>query len=162
MRTVQVPIWSEVDGQDDIRWYEAVRQTNGRYKVTVQVDNHNYSTGIYNVHLYYIQNDGSQIGVGGTQTNVTLSEPKADLAITGLNNATGSYDVVISNLIAPRGFKEVLVPTWSEKNGQDDIIWYNEQGGRRPHAAASYAMLSGSRSAVLPNPYTAQEAAAAA
>ena len=124
VRTVQVPIWSEVDGQDDIRWYEAVRQTNGSYKVTVQVANHKYSTGIYNVHLYYIQNDGSQIGVGGTQTNVTLSEPKADLAITGLNNATGSYDVVISNLVAPRGFKEVLVPTWSEKNGQDDIIWY--------------------------------------
>ena len=46
--------------------------------------------------------------------------------------------------------------------GTDDIIWYNEQGGRRPHAAASYAMLSGSRSAVLPNPYTAEEAAAAA
>ena len=124
VRTVQVPIWSEVDGQDDIRWYEAVRQTNGSYKVTVQVANHKYSTGIYNVHLYYIQNDGSQIGVGGTQTNVTLSEPKADLAITGLNNTTGSYDVVISNLFAPRGFKEVLVPTWSEKNGQDDIIWY--------------------------------------
>ena len=124
VRTVQVPIWSEKDGQDDIRWYEATRQTDGNYKVTVQVADHKYSTGIYNVHLYYIQNDGSQIGVGGTQTNVTLSEPKADLAITGLNNATGSYDVVISNLVAPRGFKEVLVPTWSEKNGQDDIIWY--------------------------------------
>ena len=124
VRTVQVPIWSEVDGQDDIRWYEATRQTNGSYKVTVQVADHKYSTGIYSVHLYYIQNDGSQIGVGGTQTNVTLSEPKADLAITGLNNATGSYDLVISNLVAPRGFKEVLVPTWSEKNGQDDIIWY--------------------------------------
>ena len=55
---------------------------------------------------------------------VENQDPKADLAITGLNNATGSYDVVISNLIAPRGFKEVLVPTWSEKNGQDDIIWY--------------------------------------
>ena len=46
--------------------------------------------------------------------------------------------------------------------GTDDIIWYNEQGGRRSHAAASYAMLSGDRSAALPNPYTAEEAAAAA
>lgn len=109
VRTVQVPIWSEKDGQDDIRWYEATRQTDGNYKVTVQVADHKYSTGIYNVHLYYIQNDGSQIGVGGTQTKVTLSDPKADLAITGLNNATGSYDVVISNLVAPRGFKEDLV-----------------------------------------------------
>ena len=124
VRTVQVPIWSEDDGQDDIRWYEATRQTDGNYKVTVQVANHKNVTGLYNVHLYYIQNDGSRIGVGGTQTKVTLLEPKADLAITGLNNATGSYDVVISNLVAPRGFKEVLVPTWSEKNDQDDIIWY--------------------------------------
>ena len=124
VRTVQVPIWSEADGQDDIRWYEATRQTDGTYKVTVQVANHKNVTGLYNVHLYYVQNDGSQIGVGGTQTRVTLSDPKADLAITGLNNATGSYDLVISNLVAPRGFKEVLVPTWSEKNGQDDIIWY--------------------------------------
>ena len=124
VRTVQVPIWSEKDGQDDIRWYQATRQADGSYKVNVQVANHKYSTGTYNVHLYYIQNDGSQVGVGATQTKVTLSEPKADLAITGLNNATGSYDVIISNLVAPRGFKEVLVPTWSEKNGQDDIIWY--------------------------------------
>ena len=27
-------------GQDDIRWYEATRQTDGNYKVTVQVANH--------------------------------------------------------------------------------------------------------------------------
>lgn len=46
--------------------------------------------------------------------------------------------------------------------GTDDIIWYNEQGGRRSHAAASYAMLSGDRSAALPNPYTAADVNAAA
>lgn len=46
--------------------------------------------------------------------------------------------------------------------GTDDIIWYNEQGGRRPHAAASYAMLSGDRSAALPNPYAAADVDAAA
>ena len=79
VRTVQVPIWSEVDGQDDIRWYEATRQTDGNYKVTVQVADHKNSTGLYNVHLYYVQNDGSRIGVGGTQTKVTLSEPKPTL-----------------------------------------------------------------------------------
>lgn len=46
--------------------------------------------------------------------------------------------------------------------GTDDIIWYNEQGGRRSHAAASYAMLSGDRSAALPNPYMAADVDAAA
>ena len=34
--------------------------------------------------------------------------------------------------------------------GADDIIWYNNQGGRRPHAAASYLMLSGDHTVRLP------------
>lgn len=38
--------------------------------------------------------------------------------------------------------------------GTDDIIWYNAQGGKRPHAAASYLILSGDRTVTLPNPYT--------
>lgn len=46
--------------------------------------------------------------------------------------------------------------------GTDDIIWYSGQGGRRPHAAASYLVLSGSRSVTLPNPYTAADGELAA
>ena len=41
-----------------------------------------------------------------------------------------------------------------EVYGTDDILWYNSQGGKRPHASASYLVLSGDRSATLPNPYT--------
>lgn len=46
--------------------------------------------------------------------------------------------------------------------GTDDIIWYDSQGGKRPHAAASYLVLSGDRSARLPHPYAAGEAMDAA
>ena len=55
VRTVQVPTWSDKDGQDDIRWYEATRQANGDYKVSVKASDHKNSTGQYHVHLYYIQ-----------------------------------------------------------------------------------------------------------
>ena len=41
-----------------------------------------------------------------------------------------------------------------EVYGTDDILWYNAQGGKRPHASASYLVLSAGRSATLPNPYT--------
>ena len=41
-----------------------------------------------------------------------------------------------------------------EVYGTDDILWYNAQGGKRPHASASYLVLSGDRSVTLPNPYT--------
>ena len=33
--------------------------------------------------------------------------------------------------------------------GEDDLIWYHAQGGRRPHAAASYAVLYGNSQAAL-------------
>ena len=33
--------------------------------------------------------------------------------------------------------------------GADDIIWYNNQGGRRPHAVASFPVLSGDQDARL-------------
>ena len=33
--------------------------------------------------------------------------------------------------------------------GENDIIWYTEQGGRRPHAAAAYLVLYGDPNARL-------------
>lgn len=34
--------------------------------------------------------------------------------------------------------------------GTDDLVWYNAQGGKRPHAAAAYTMLLGDTDAALP------------
>ena len=52
VREVKVPIWSSVNGQDDIIWYTAARQSDGTYKVTVKASNHKNSVGEYNIHLY--------------------------------------------------------------------------------------------------------------
>lgn len=46
------------------------KQADGSYKALVRASNHKYSTGEYIVHLYYNQNDGSLVGVGGTTTTV--------------------------------------------------------------------------------------------
>ena len=126
VRTVQVPIWSEKDGQDDIRWYEATRQANGNYKVTVQVVNHKYSTGLYNIHLYYILNDGSQVGVGGTTTTVEFrnAKTKTQTYITNVNSEAGSYTVVVDQAPQGRQIKNIRVAVWSESN-QGNLSWYN-------------------------------------
>ena len=93
VRTVQVPIWSEKDGQDDIRWYEATRQANGTYTVNVQATSHKNSIGLYNIHLYYILNDGSRVGVGGTTTTVEFrnAKTKTQTYITNVNSEAGSF-----------------------------------------------------------------------
>ena len=130
VQTVSVPIWSEINGQDDIIWYTANRQNNGTYTVNVKASAHKNSTGLYNIHLYYIQKDGQMTGVGGTTTQVFIGKtpeqlkPKASFAIENNNDKAGTFDAVITNISAPLGVKEVLVPSWSLENGQDDLIWH--------------------------------------
>ena len=130
VETVSVPIWSEINGQDDIIWYTANRQNNGTYTVNVKASAHKNSTGLYNVHLYYVQKDGQLTGVGGTTTQVFIGKtseqlkPKVSFAIENNNAKNGTFDAVITNITAPLGVKEVLVPTWSLEKSQDDLIWH--------------------------------------
>ena len=130
VRSVSVPIWSETGGQDDLVWYTANRQANGTYTVNVKAADHKNSTGLYNVHLYYVQNNGQLTGVGGTTTNVYIGKrpedlkPSGTLTIENNNVETGTFDAVIRNVVAPNGLKEVLIPTWSDKNWQDDLVWH--------------------------------------
>ena len=124
VREVKLPTWSHVDGQDDIIWYTAKKQADGTYKTTVKVSDHKYSTGLYNVHLYYIQGNGKIVGVAGTQVNVSLARAKGNLTIQNNNPDTGTFDVIVSGISSPYGVREVKLPTWSNVNGQDDIIWY--------------------------------------
>ncbi|MDB8622076.1 MULTISPECIES: GBS Bsp-like repeat-containing protein [Streptococcus] len=130
VRSVSVPIWSETGGQDDLVWYTANRQANGTYTVNVKAADHKNSTGLYNVHLYYVQNNGQLTGVGGTSTQVFIGKtpeqlkPKASFIIENNNAKSGTFDAVITNITAPLGVKEVLVPSWSLENGQDDLIWH--------------------------------------
>ena len=124
LKTVSLPTWSEANGQDDIKWYNAERQPDGTYRKRVRASDHNNVQGEYNVHLYYVQNDGRLVGAGGIKTNVSISKPQGKISIQNKNNDTGEFDIVVSGIVAPEGLKTVYLPTWSEANGQDDVQWY--------------------------------------
>ena len=127
LKTVSLPTWSEANGQDDIKWYNAERQPDGTYRKRVRISDHNNVQGEYNVHLYYVQNDGRLVGVSGTKTTVSLGKPKGTISIQNRNKETGDFDIVVSDIVSPGGLKNVSLPTWSEANGQDDIKWYNAE-----------------------------------
>ena len=126
VRTVQVPIWSEKDGQDDIRWYEATRQSNGTYTVNVQAINHKNSTGLFNIHLYYILNDGSQVGVGGTTTTLEFrnAKTKTQTYIKDVNSNNGTYTVTVDQAPQGRRIKNIRVAAWSQAH-QENLYWYS-------------------------------------
>ena len=125
VKTVKLPIWSSQGGQDDIIWYDAVKQTDGTYKLSVDIRRHKNNYGDYNVHMYYVQSDGSLQGVTGTTTKV--EEPK--YSVTGTiniqNKTSQGFDVVVTNVSSTKGVKTVKLPVWSSQGGQDDVIWYD-------------------------------------
>ena len=127
LKEVSLPTWSEANGQDDIKWYNAERQADGTYRKRVRLSDHNNVQGEYNVHLYYVQNDGKLVGAGGIKTNVSISKPQGKISIQNRNSETGDFDIVVSGIVSPGGLKNVSLPTWSEANGQDDIKWYNAE-----------------------------------
>ncbi|WP_282185996.1 LD-carboxypeptidase LdcB/DacB [Streptococcus anginosus] len=125
VKTVKLPIWSSQGGQDDVIWYDAVKQTDGTYKLSVDIRRHKNNYGDYNVHMYYVQSDGSLQGVTGTTTKV--EEPK--YSVTGTihieNKTSQGFDVVVTNVNSTKGVKTVKLPIWSSQGGQDDVIWYD-------------------------------------
>lgn len=137
--TVSVPVWSDINGQDDLVWYTATKQVNGTYKVSVKASDHKNSRGKYHVHLYYNQLNGQSVGVAATTTELatgkdrtvespsgTVSNEKTSgrLTIENNNGSTGTFDAVVRDVVAPNGVKEVLVPSWSVEGGQDDLVWH--------------------------------------
>ena len=126
VRMVQVPIWSAKDGQDDIRWYEAARQANGDYKVSVKASDHKNSTGLYYVHLYYIQNDGSRVGVLASSTEVEFrnANTKTRAFIKNVNVEAGTYTVEVDQAPQGRQIKNVRVAAWSQDH-QENLYWYS-------------------------------------
>lgn len=124
VETVSVPIWSEINGQDDIIWYKATRQADGSYRVTIKATDHKNSLGNYRADVYIVDNANQRHYVTETIVDVKHNKPVGAISVVNNNKDTGTFDVIISDVYSSKGVRTVQVPIWSEKDGQDDIRWY--------------------------------------
>ena len=126
VQEVRVPIWSDKNGQDDLTWYHADKQSDGIYKVHVDTASHKGDAGSYSVHLYYMLN-GKRTYITETKATVPQStESQVTGKLTISNQTSNGFDVVVTNVSGgDKEVKEVRVPIWSDKNGQDDLTWYH-------------------------------------
>ena len=126
VQEVRVPIWSDKNGQDDLTWYHADKQSDGSYKVHVDTASHKGDAGSYSVHLYYMLN-GKRTYITETKATVPQStESQVTGKLTISNQTSNGFDVVVTNVSGgDKEVKEVRVPIWSDKNGQDDLTWYH-------------------------------------
>ncbi|MGF0049907.1 GBS Bsp-like repeat-containing protein [Streptococcus alactolyticus] len=129
---IQVPTWTEANGQDDLQWYKAEKAADGSYCVVFSEATHNLEAGTYNVHVYgYNHVKKVQTGLLGKrfESDYRFGDVavKAELAPTGIYITMPSD--VSSNL-------KTYHAVWSAKNDQDDIKWY--QVAKNGQLTASY------------------------
>ncbi len=123
---VQVPVWT-TSNQSDIRWYGAEKQSDGSYKATVNIANHNYATGPYKIHTYITTENGLLTGTGAAPDKmVTL--PELEVSWNDTNGKETLYALKVTNTGTFGVIRSVQFATWSAQGGQDDIVWY--QGTR--------------------------------
>ena len=126
VQEVRVPIWSDKNGQDDLTWYHADKQSDGSYKVHVDTASHKGDVGTYSVHLYYMLNGKRTYITETTATVPQSTESQVTGKLTISNQTSNGFDVVVTNVSGGgKEVKEVRVPIWSDKNGQDDLTWYH-------------------------------------
>ncbi|HFI0237962.1 TPA: SH3 domain-containing protein [Streptococcus suis] len=89
IKSVTIPIWSDNNGQDDIVWYPAQRQSDGSYKVKVLASKHKNDRGLYHIHAYYADSANQLDFVGGVTTQLATAPQQS----TQANNlpASGTY-----------------------------------------------------------------------
>ena len=115
---IKFAVWSDENGQDDIVWYNA-DQTGAAY---ADLRKHR-DYGKYNIHTY-VNRNGKMVYLNEIVVDVKVS---GTVSVSNVNAQNGSFDVTISNITATRGLNKVLVPTWTEAGGQDDIIWHTAE-----------------------------------
>ena len=164
---ITIPVWSEVNGQDDIKWYKAVKQADGSWTCTVDLAFHN-STGRYQIHVYGTKGDKSEViaktvvnvaklpTTPAVPANVTLGSAKA---VTGGIQVTwkaadgaAEYRVYRKDAANPKwkGIANVTGTSWTDKTAKAGVKYTYTVRGINANGTLSPSFDSTGVSATMP------------
>ncbi len=130
IRGLNVAVWTENNGQDDLKWYAMDKVTDNSYRKLVPAAEHG-GNGLYNAHVYLVDNynlqqmvDGKAIQISSANTVANNTQNLGPIKTTIGGQTGNTIQVTVNNV---PGDKTILVPTWSDQNGQDDLVWYEAQ-----------------------------------
>lgn len=122
--SVRFAVWSDVNGQDDLIWYQGTRDQNKNWVADVDLKNH-FGSGSYSIHVYA----GNQY-IGGKICNVSL--PKVSVEV---DRQQGS-NFVTALIENANNYNEIKVAVWGDAKGQNDLKWYTAEGYDGSYTAA--------------------------
>lgn len=126
---VSVPVWSDKNGQDDIKWLQASKQSDGSYKARILLKEHNFDSGRYLAHIYGTSKlaGNSSIALGTTagftvaKGDIKLEGPQ--ITVSNYKKEQGHLELDITETAKSKTIKQVKVAAWSQKN-QENLKWY--------------------------------------
>lgn len=124
---ITIPVWTSLNGQDDIKWYQAIKQSDGTYILTFSPKEHNFESGHYNIHIYGQSQVSHSLEALSSTSGVDLSTDKYVVApsVTVQNHDAngGTLKVRVAESENTKKIKSVTVAAWSESN-QSNLHWY--------------------------------------
>ncbi|MBF1698418.1 MAG: GBS Bsp-like repeat-containing protein [Streptococcus cristatus] len=118
IQSVRVPIWS-TSNQSNLKWYAATPNGDGSFSASFDIRNHQALSGTYNNHVYVTYKDGSERSYAADAVSMSTDQIQAKVAVR--KTEANRYEVTVTDAY---GDGDIILPTWSEVNGQDDIKWY--------------------------------------
>lgn len=123
IKGLEFAVWSVGNGQDDVVWYKA--SANGAdYSAVVDIRNHK-TAGKYTVHVYATNMKGEKVCVAYTEFVAAQTAPSCKVNVQNVTNQ-GTFEVVLSDIVAPSGVKNVKVAVWPAVENTM-FTWYDAQ-----------------------------------
>ena len=120
---VTMPTWSVKNNQDDLVWHEAAISGNTA-TFYVRVSDHNDEAGDYLTHIYATDKRGYQSSASAGTINIPEDKQGPEISNVRISEVTPNGFRVTCTVTDPSGVKTVKMPTWSDRNGQDDLVWH--------------------------------------
>ncbi len=121
---VVFPIWTAVNGQDDLKWYTA-SVSAGLASKRISYKDYNNERGIYIVHAHAYDRAGL-LAMDGTEVMakiIDITKPTiSKLEISNVDEL--GFTVSCEVYDRDSGIDRVAFPIWTAANGQDDLIWH--------------------------------------
>lgn len=120
VNAIRVATWTAENGQDDLVWRD-INYNPSTKSGYIDLPAKDKKGGPY-INDVYIWDYAGQFSMYRVITNTPSKMPKI-VKITVSDVSSTGYRVT-AQFETSRGISKVLMPTWTEANGQDDLVWH--------------------------------------
>ena len=116
---VKFPTWTVANGDDDIVWVPGTKNGN-YYSANIKVSDHKNEGGTYATHIYATDKNGNK-SCNTSQENIYIDRTAPVISNVKITNIDETGYTISCTATDNTSLKYVKFPTWTEKNGMDDL-----------------------------------------